>query len=124
MSDPAIRVVILTLLAVDGVISALAGALFLPLSIGPVPLPISAFIVGALNAALVWAALHWTDSVRLAALPLWTWLATVAVMTLGGPGGDIIFGGHGVMAFGALLFIAVGAAPPAWLLWRRARSGA
>lgn len=117
--DPAIRVVVLTLLAVDGVISAVVGALLLPFSIGAIPFPVSAVVTGAVNAALVWAAMYWTDSLRLAALPLWTWLATVAAMTLGGPGGDIIFGGRGVMGYSALLFIVAGALPAAWLLWRR-----
>ena len=117
----AIRGVVLTLLAVDGVISAVVGALLLPFSIGSVPFPVSAVVTGAVNAALVWAAMYWTDSPRLSALPLLTWLLTVAGLTLGGPGDDIIFGGRGVMAYGALLFIVAGVLPPAWLLWRRNR---
>lgn len=119
--DSAIRGFVLTLLAVDGVVSAVAGALFLPLSIGPVPFPISALVAGAVNTALVWAAMNRTDSPRLAALPLWTFLLTVAVLTLGGPGGDVVFGGSGVMAYGVLLLIVAGALPPAWLLMRRNR---
>ena len=71
--------VVLGLLAVDGVLSAVAGALLLPLYLGPVPFPISAVLSGLVNAALVWAAGHWTDYHRLAGLPLWTWLATVVV---------------------------------------------
>ena len=110
--------VILTLLAVDGVLSAVAGALLLPLYVGRIPLPISAVLSGLLNAALVWAAGHWTDSKRLAALPLWTWLATVAVFTLGGPGGDVVFGGRGVMAYSAPIFLLLGALPAAYLLRR------
>lgn len=110
--------VVLTLLAVDGVLSAIAGALLLPLYVGLIPLPVSAVLSGLLNAALVWAAGHWTDSKRLAALPLWTWLATVAVFTLGGPGGDIVFGGHGVMAYSAPIFLLLGALPAAYLLRR------
>jgi hypothetical protein len=117
----ALRAVLLTLLAVDGIISALLFAFFLPLSIGPVPFPISALISGLLNAALVWAGLQWTSSLPLAGLPLWTWLATVAGLSLGGPGNDIIFGGAGVMAYAPLLFIALGALPPVILL-RRSRS--
>ena len=109
---------VLTLLAIDGVLSAIAGALLLPLYVGRIPLPVSAVLSGLLNAALVWAAGHWTDSKRLAALPLWTWLATVAVFTLGGPGGDIVFGGHGVMAYSAPIFLLLGALPAAYLLRR------
>jgi hypothetical protein len=113
------RVAILTLLAVDGVLCAIAAAFFLPIRIGPVPFPISALIAGLVNAALVWAAMQFTSSPRLAALPLWTWLLTVAVLTLGGPGDDIVFGGVGLMAWAALLLIVLGTLPPAALLWRR-----
>ncbi|TDY05832.1 hypothetical protein [Mycolicibacterium litorale] len=119
LTAPLTRGVVLTLLALDGVISAVLGAFFLPLRLGVVPFPISAVIVGALNAALVWAALEWTDSGRLAALPLWTWLLTLVALTLGGPGGDIVFGGRDVMAYSVLFFTAVGVGPAAWLLWRR-----
>lgn len=122
VTDPAIRTVVLILLAVDGVISAVVGALLLPLYIGPVPFPVSALASGLLNLALVWAAAYWTDSARLTALPLLTWLVTVAALTLGGPGGDIVFGGPGVMAYSVLVFLALGAAPPAVFLWRRNRS--
>ena len=83
------------------------GALLLPLYVGSIPFPISALISGLVNAALVWAALQWTAAPRVAALPLWAWLLTVAGLTLGGPGGDIVFGGVGVMAYSPLIFIAV-----------------
>ena len=118
-TDPSIRIVILALLAVDGILSAVAGALLLPAYLGSIPFPISALISGLVNAALVWAAGRWTTSVRLAALPLWTWLLTVAAMAMGGPGGDVIFGGRGVLAYGPFLLLAVGAAPPLWVLWQR-----
>ncbi|MCV7344340.1 hypothetical protein BST42_20880 [Mycolicibacterium rhodesiae] len=121
-TDPAVRTVVLALLAVDGVLSAVGGALFLPLYLGGVPLPISALVSGLVNLALVWAAGYWTDSDRLAALPLMTWLVTVAALTLGGPGGDIVFGGPGVMAYSVLIFLALGATPPAVFLWRRTRN--
>lgn len=118
-ADPAIRMVVLVLLTIDGVISAVTGALLLPIYLGNVPFPVSALIAGLVNAALVWATGYWTESKRLAALPLWAWLVTVAAMTLGGPGGDIVFGGPGVMAYSALLFLILGAGPAGWLLWRR-----
>ncbi|OBG32921.1 hypothetical protein A5672_25205 [Mycobacterium alsense] len=120
-TDPAIRFVVLALLAVDGILSALTGALLLPLYIGAIPFPISGLISGLLNAALVWAAGLWVRSARVAALPLWTWLLTVAVMSLGGPGGDVILGGRGLMAYGALVLIVLGVTPPVWVLWRQSR---
>lgn len=104
------------MLAFDGVLSALAAALLLPIRLGPVPFPVSMLISGAVNAALVWAALHWTTSTRTAALPLWTWLITVLGLTFGGPGGDVVFGGVGVMAYAVLLLIAVGTLPAAAVL--------
>ena len=100
------------MLAVDGVLSAVGGALLLPTYIGSIPFPISALISGLVNAALVWAAGRWTTSARLAALPLWTWLLTVLAMCLPGPGGDVIFDGRGVMAYSPLLLLAAGALPP------------
>lgn len=109
---------VLAVLAVDGVFSALAGALYLPLHLGPVPIPLSAALSGMVNAALVWAAGYWTRSKRLAALPLWTWLATVAVLTLGGPGSDIVFGGRGVMRYSALVMVVLGTLPAAAVLRR------
>jgi hypothetical protein len=117
----AIRAVVLALLAVDGVLSALVAALLLPCYIGSIPVPVSALISGLVNAALVWAAGRWTSSPRMAALPLWTWLLTVAVISVGGPGGDVILDGPGVLAYGALVLLALGAAPPVWVLWRRSR---
>jgi hypothetical protein len=110
--------VVLALLAVDGVLSAILGALLLPTYLGAIPVPVSALVCGLINAALVWAAGYWTDSKRLAALPLWAWLATVAALAVGGPGGDIIFGGPGIMAFSVLILLAFGAVPPALLLRR------
>jgi len=122
-TDPSIRIVILALLAVDGVLSAVAGALLLPAYIGSIPFPISALISGLVNAALVWAAGRWTTSSRLAALPLWTWLLTLGAMSWPGPAHNVIFGGRGVLAYAPLLLLAAGALPPGWVLWqRRAKS--
>lgn len=114
---------VLTLLAVDGVLCAVASAMFLPLRLGSTPFPISALIAGLVNAALVWAALHWTSSPRIAALPLWTWLLTVFLMTVVRPGNDVLFGGAGVMEYAALLLIVLGTLPPAAVLWRHVNRG-
>jgi hypothetical protein len=104
------------------VLSAVAAAFFLPLRIGSVPFPISALVSGLVNAALVWAALKWTSVPRVAALPLWCWLLTVAALTFGGPGDDIVFGGVGVMEYAPLLLIVLGAVPPALVVWRHVRA--
>lgn len=115
------RAAVLTLLAIDGVLSALAGALFLPLRLGSTPLLLGAVASGLVNAALVWAASQVTPSPRVAALPLWTWLVTVAVLSLKGPGGDIVFGGAGLMEYAVLVLMVLGVAPPAAVLWRHTR---
>ncbi len=100
-------------------LSAVAAALFLPLYLGSMPFPVSAAISGIVNLALVWAGLQWTSSLGMAALPLWAWLATVIGLTLGGPGDDVVFGGAGIMQAGPLVLVALGAAPPLVLVWRR-----
>jgi hypothetical protein len=110
--------VVLAMLTVDGVLSAVLGALLLPMYLGAIPFPVSALASGLVNAALVWAAGHWTGSKRLAALPLWAWLATVAALTFGGPGGDIVFGGRGILAYSVLILLLLGAAP-AFVVLRR-----
>jgi hypothetical protein len=116
-----LRVFVLVLLSLDGVLSAVAAAFFLPVRIGSVPFPISALISGLVNAALVWAALHWASTPRVAALPLLCWVATIAGLTLGGPGDDIVFGGSGVGGYAVLLLLVLGTAPAAAVLWRQNR---
>jgi hypothetical protein len=113
------RSVVLAILTLNGVLSALAGALYLPLFLGTVPFPISALVSGLTNLALVWAARQWTPSTRLATLPLWAWLATVVALTLSGPGNDIVFGGPGIMQAGPLVLLVLGALPPVIWLYRR-----
>lgn len=112
------RIAVLAVLVFDGVLSAIAGAFFLPLYVGAFPLPISGLLSGLVNAALVWVALGWAPTPRLAALPLWAWLVTTLGLTLGGPGGDIVLSGAGVMQLAPLLFVLLGGGPPAYLLWR------
>ena len=119
-----LRPAVLALLAIDGVLSAVAASFFLPLRIGSVPFPISALLSGLVNAALVWAALQWTSAPRVAALPLWCWLLTVAGLTFGGPGDDVVFGGVGIMEYAPLLLIVLGALPPALVMWRHIRAAA
>lgn len=108
----------LLLLTIDGVLSALAGALFLPSYIGAVPLPVSALLSGLVNAALAWAAVQWTSTRILAAAPLLAFLATVVVLTFGGPGGDVVFAGTMSGLLRLLLFVGVGLIPGALVLRR------
>ena len=127
-----LRVVILVLLAVDGVISAVLGAFFVQIHLGSVPFPVSALLSGLLNASLVWVGLQWTESGRVAAVALWTWLLTVAVMMSWGEGGlpaawfggffaDTVFGGPGFDQYSPLVLLLFGIVPPAYLLLHRGR---
>jgi len=124
LTGPALRGVVLGLLALDGVLSAIFAALLLPIRIGTFPFPISAVISGALNAVLVWAGLQWTASGRLGAIALWAWLLTVGALALGGPDGDVVFGGPGFDEYAPMVLLILGVLPPAALLWRRARQRA
>jgi hypothetical protein len=120
-----LRGLVLALLAADGVISAILGALFLLVYIGGVPFPISALISGVVNALLVWTGLQWTGSTRLGAIALWTWLLSLMAMTLArGPGGGVIFGVAGGPAFdewSPLVLLVLGGVPPGIVLWRYSR---
>ncbi|MCB0928029.1 MAG: hypothetical protein KDB70_08945 [Mycobacterium sp.] len=116
------RILVLVLLALDGVIVAFTSALFLPEFLGKVPFPVSALIAGGMNLALVWAAGQWAPG-RLAALPLGAFLITIAALSLGGPGGDVLFGGEGFLGAEALLLVVLGTGPGLWWLLRRGASG-
>lgn len=113
------RVAILTLLAFDGVLSATAAAFFLPTYLGSIPFPVSALLSGAVNAALVWAASQYSSSPKVAGLPMWTWLVTIAVFFLGGPGDDVVLSGPGAMGLRPLVLIVFGLVPPALVLRSR-----
>jgi hypothetical protein len=47
----------------------------------------------------------------------------VAVISMGGPGDDIILGGQGMLAYGALVLIVLGVVPPVWVLWWQGQHG-
>ncbi|TLH69272.1 hypothetical protein C1S82_24860 [Mycolicibacterium cosmeticum] len=113
--------VMLSLLSLDGVLSAVLAAFLLPWRVSGAPFPVSVLISGLVNAALVWAALQWTLSPRVGALPLWCWLATIGALTLGGPGSDIVFGLTASGALLLLLLVVVGVLPPLMVLRRYAR---
>ena len=98
--------------------SAIAGTFLLPLYLGPVPLPLSALVCGLLNAALVWAARQWTDSLA---------VGRAAAVGVAGGGGGVHPGrsrwgrrlrGPGIMAYSVLIFLLLGALPAAAVLRR------
>jgi hypothetical protein len=115
-----LRVFVFVLLAIDGVISALLGAMFLTqFYVGVLPIPVSAVISGLVNALLVWAGLAWTSSTRLGGIALWTWLATFAALGLFPPScGDAIFGQSIADQISQLVMLVLGVVPPGIVLRR------
>lgn len=111
----------ISLLCLGGLLSAVLAAFLLPWRVSGAPFPASVLAGGAVNAALVWAALQWTVSTRVGALPLWCWLATIGALTLGGPGSDIVFATTASGALLLLLLIVGGVLPPVLVLRRYAR---
>lgn len=119
------RVIVLVLLGLDGVLVGLLGTFFLPEFLGVVPFPISAIAAGAMNLALVWAAAYWAPpGSRLTALPMYTFLATVFVLMVFGPGGDSVYGGPGIYQAGPLMLLLLGCGPSVWWVLRRQRHAA
>lgn len=104
---------ILGLLVFDGLLSLLLGVLYLPTYLGTVPFPISAFISGAVNVALVFGARTVTDRIGLQSLPLVAWICGFLVCATAGPGGDVLL----TQSWETLLFLVVGAGPPVVLLY-------
>ncbi|MFO7192060.1 MULTISPECIES: hypothetical protein [Thermocrispum] len=109
---------LLTLLLVDAVLLAVLEVFFVPLRLdgavlplaGWYPLPISLVVAAVSTPWLVSqtarVAVRMHAPVGLAALPLALWLATVLVLGLGGPGGDMVliqdWRGIGLLAAGSI----------------------
>jgi hypothetical protein len=105
---------VLTLLILDGVLVGGVGLAFTPLYLGGVPAPLGVLLTVAV---LPWLVLRAGEvDRRLAAVPAFAWFATVGVLGLAGPGGDVLLPGTWQSA---LLFVSgVGAA-----LWALRRLG-
>lgn len=106
--------VVLAVLTVDGFITAILGALFLPAYIGSVPFPISAVCTAVVNIALVYLAARVTDRNILTALPLVGWGLGFLLCMGQGPGGDIIL----AATWQTLVFLLLGLAPAGYALYR------
>ncbi|WP_282781370.1 MULTISPECIES: hypothetical protein [unclassified Nocardia] len=107
--------VIAALLVLDGVVSLVLEALFLPiylghadvvaahpttaqaaalaadLTAGAVPFPVTALIAAVVNVLLLKGMSTVTDRLGLIALPLTAWTLSYLLLTFGGPGGDVLF---------------------------------
>lgn len=107
---------VLTVLAFDGVLVGGVGLAFTPLYIGAVPVPIGVLLtVGVLP----WLVLRAGEiDRRLAGLPAFAWFATVAVLGLAGPGGDVLLPG----TWQSLLLFVGGVGASLWALRRPGRA--
>lgn len=110
---PILNRTILGLLVFDGLVSLVLGVLYLPTYLGTVQFPVSAFVSGAVNVALVFGARTVTDRIGLQSLPLIAWICGFLVCATAGPGGDVLL----TQSWETLLFLVVGAAPPVVLLY-------
>jgi len=81
---------VLVALLVDAVLLAAVELLYLPLRIGTVPFPITILLAAVTTPFLVHAAARLHGGGVVAGSPLVVWVATVLVVGLAGPGGDIL----------------------------------
>lgn len=116
------RVAGIVWLSVGAVVAVLLAALYMGsrITVGSVSVPFPWPVVAApwFNYVLVKTALLWTDNRRVAAVPLWVWLAGYAVLLLWPvlplTGGDTILAG----TVWSLLLLPLGAAGGGWALLR------
>lgn len=111
-ANPVLRRGLLVLLLVDTVLLATLELFFLPLRVnGTVPIPFTV-VVAVLTTPLLVVQAGRLVHPRAAFAPLALWVLTVVVLSLMGPGGDLVL----VQDWRALLLIAGGALPAALAL--------
>ena len=102
----------LAVLVVDGVLVGAVSLAFTPQYFGPVPVPL-----GVLVAVLVlpWLVLRAGETDRrFAAAPAFAWFATVGILGLAGPGGDVLL----PSTWQSLLLLGGGIGAALWALRR------
>lgn len=103
-------------LVFDGLLTLVLEVLFLPIYVGGHPFPITAVIAAVVNVLLVRAMGLVVTRPAAMGLPLIAWLFGYLVCASPGPGGDIML----VADWTAALLLALGLAPAAFYLFRRA----
>ncbi len=107
---------VLVVLALDGVLVGGVGLAFTPLYFGAVPAPLGVVLT---IAVLPWLVLRAGEiDRRLAGVPIFAWFATVAVLGLAGPGGDVLLPG----TWQSLMLFVGGVGAGLWALRRVGRS--
>ena len=107
----------LVLLVLDGIVVGVLSAAFAYARIGGQPIPVAAIAAGIANAILVWLAAGLTDGGRGRSAPLLAWLATILILSVPGPGGDVVVSTGGTEFLATLMLLVIGAGIPAALLW-------
>jgi len=97
---------VLLVLLVDAVLLTAVELLYLPLRIGPVPVPITILLAAVTTPWLVRSAARLGGGGVVAAAPLVTWVLGVLVLGMAGPGGDVLLPVHwrSVVLLGAGMF--------------------
>lgn len=115
MDDERGRAGLIALLTLDGILVGAVGLAFTPLYLGAVPAPL-----GVVLSILVlpWLVLR-AGAVdrRFAGVPIFAWFATVGVLGLAGPGGDVLLPG----TWQSLLLVVGGVGAGLWALRRVGR---
>jgi hypothetical protein len=104
----------LTIVVIDAVLLAMLEVMFASLSIGTVPVPVSALVALVSTPWLVRAAGVLSRGVLGACAPLIGWVLTLGVLGFGGPGGDVLLTGD----WPTLLLVVAGMVPAAYVLGR------
>lgn len=81
---------ILVVLVLDAVLLAALELLYLPLQLGPVPLPAAILVAAVSTPWLVRSAARLVGPGALAGAPLVAWVGAVLVFGVAGPGGDVL----------------------------------
>ncbi|MGQ0480109.1 MAG: hypothetical protein ACT4O0_03625 [Pseudonocardia sp.] len=114
LADRVDGLLVLAVLVVDVVLLALLELMFVTLSVGATPLPVSSLVALLSTPWLVRRAGELPTGVLGAASVYGGWVATVGVLGLGGPGGDLLLPD----GWPSLLLLGAGLVPGAWALGR------
>lgn len=109
----------LVVLILDAAALAVVELLYLPLSVGGVPFPITILLATVSTPWLVRSAADLGGPRMVAAIPLVVWVLVIGVFGVGGPGGDVLLAAD----WRSVLLVCAGIFPAALVLGRaRARS--
>jgi hypothetical protein len=116
--DRASELMVLGLLILDAVLLGAIELVFVTLTVGTTPLPVSALVALLTTPWLVRRAGELSTGTLGAAAPLIGWTLVVLVLGLTGPGGDVLLPG----GWPSNLFVLAGLVPAGYVLGRVLRS--